>query len=109
MVGERAIDILVSVADTGIGIESDQIERLFSRFGQLEAGRNKAGLKSSGLGLYIAKKIVEATGGKIWVESPGTGAGSTFFFTVPLGEGVKEGANSRGVVGNFTTEKVAQA
>ena len=78
------IDILVSVADTGIGIEADKIDKLFLRFGQLESGRQMAGLKSSGLGLYIAKSIVDAMGGKIWVKSAGIGSGSTFFFTIPV-------------------------
>ena len=110
VVNGHTIDILVSVADTGIGIESDQIERLFSKFGQLESGRTKAGLKSSGLGLYITKKIVDASGGKIWVESQGVGSGSTFYFTIPLAETTaKETDNGNSKVGGFTTEKVAQA
>lgn len=82
------IDILVSVKDTGIGIEREEAIRLFSKFGQLAAGRRKAGLKSSGLGLYITKGIVEASGGKIWVESAGAGFGSTLHFTVQI---AKEG------------------
>ena len=110
------IDILVSVADTGIGIEADQAEKLFSKFGQLESGRGHAELKSSGLGLYITKKIVEAVGGKIWVESAGAGAGSTFFFTVPLAATAKRdqaGQNvvvpqGQGSLKNFTTTKVGQ-
>ena len=110
LVGGAPIDILVSVADTGIGIEEDQIDKLFSRFGQLEAGRSNAGLKSSGLGLYIAKKIIEAAGGKIWVESKGAGFGSTFYFTVPLAVGLQKEVNSgHGPIASFTTEKVAQA
>ena len=84
LVDERPVDILVSVADTGIGVEADQVEKLFSKFGQLEAGREKAPLRSSGLGLYIAKGIVEGWKGKIWVESAGTKMGSTFYFTVPI-------------------------
>lgn len=81
-VDSHPVDILVSVTDTGVGIEPDQVEKLFSKFGQLESGRKQA-LKSSGLGLYIAKGIVEAWGGKIWVESQGAKMGSTFCFTVP--------------------------
>ena len=86
MVDGHPVDILVSVADTGIGIEPDQVEKLFSKFSQLEAGREKAPLKSSGLGLYIAKGIVEGWKGKIWVESAGSKMGSTFYFTVPIAE-----------------------
>lgn len=107
--GGVPIDILVSVADTGIGIESSQTERLFSKFGQLEDGRNKAGLKSSGLGLYITKKIVEASGGKIWVESAGADSGSTFYFTVPLGKSLQEPKDEGGALKSFTTQKVARA
>lgn len=114
----QAIDILVSVADTGIGIEADQAEKLFSKFGQLATGRAKAGLKSSGLGLYITKRIVEASGGKIWVESAGPATGSTFFFTVQLAEAASKnqaddnlmipGAITRPIK-NFTSSKVGQA
>lgn len=113
-VNGQPIDILVSVADTGIGIAPDQIEKLFSKFGQLESGRSKAGLKSSGLGLYIVKKIVESSGGKIWVESAGEGAGSTFFFTVMLADVAQKsqvGQNltmpsSSSNLKNFTSSKV---
>lgn len=115
-VNGEPIDILVSVADTGIGIEAEAQEKLFSKFGQLESGRSHAKLASSGLGLYITKKIVEAVGGKIWVESKGAGAGSTFFFTVPLAETAKRdqvGQNLviprvQGPLKNFTTTKVGQ-
>ncbi len=85
----HAVDILVSIADTGIGIEPDQIRTLFSKFGQLMSGRGRAGLKSSGLGLYIARGIVEAWSGKIWGKSQGAGAGSTFYFTVPIADELK--------------------
>ena len=44
-------------------------------------------MRSSGLGLYITKQIVEAMGGKVWVESPGEKMGSTFYFTVPVAQG----------------------
>lgn len=93
--GGQAVDILVSVVDTGIGIEPDQVPRLFSRFGQLADGRKQAALKSSGLGLYIAKSIVEAQGGKIGVKSQGTGLGSTFYFTIPLAAKMTVGQTSQ--------------
>lgn len=86
VVGGLPVDILVSIKDTGIGIEPDQINGLFSKFKQLRAGRNNAGLKSSGLGLFIAKGIVSAWGGKIWGESQGTGMGSVFHFTIPIAQ-----------------------
>jgi signal transduction histidine kinase len=65
------------VADTGPGVSPQELPRLFDRFWQ---GQRGAGL---GLGLAIAKGIVEAHGGRIWVDSS-PGRGSTFFFTLPL-------------------------
>jgi len=119
MVGGLPVDILVSVKDTGIGIEPDQINGLFSKFKQLRAGRNNAGLKSSGLGLFIAKGIVSAWGGKIWGESQGTGMGTTFHFTIPIAKDDKPQAEEdvQPVVGQpsavsrptVSINKVAQA
>ncbi|MCR4325147.1 MAG: ATP-binding protein [Candidatus Curtissbacteria bacterium] len=84
VVNGSPVDILISVSDTGIGIEREAVGKLFSKYGQLKSGRVKAGAKSSGLGLFISKGIIEASGGKIWVESEGIGKGSTFYFTVPI-------------------------
>ena len=56
---------------------ADQLELVFERFRQLSPDR-----RGLGLGLYISKSIVEAHGGRIWVQSA-LGAGSTFYFTVP--------------------------
>jgi signal transduction histidine kinase len=67
------------VSDTGPGIPEEQQPHLFNRYWQAR----KQGGEGSGLGLYIAKGIVEAHGGRLWVESK-PGAGSTFFFTLPL-------------------------
>jgi two-component system, OmpR family, phosphate regulon sensor histidine kinase PhoR len=71
--------ILVTVADTGIGISADDLPRIFERF--YKADRARAG-SGTGLGLAIAKHIVEAHGGNIWAEST-EGSGSVFRFTVP--------------------------
>lgn len=68
-----------SVADTGVGIERDDLERIFERFYKTDPARNKSG---TGLGLAIAKHMVEAHGGHIGVETK-VGAGSRFFFTIP--------------------------
>jgi signal transduction histidine kinase len=72
---------LFSVADTGPGISADELPHVFDRYYQAQR-RNRDGI---GLGLSIARGIVEAHGGRIWVESE-EGKGSTFFFTLPLGD-----------------------
>ncbi|WP_437923814.1 HAMP domain-containing sensor histidine kinase [Sorangium sp. So ce291] len=85
--GERADgELLVSVSDTGPGIPVDMLELVFERFWQV-GKKDRRGL---GLGLYICKSIVEAHGGRIWVESR-MGEGSTFFFTIPGGSGSSDG------------------
>jgi signal transduction histidine kinase len=71
-------DVRFSVADTGSGIPSHQLEAVFERFWQARS-EDRRGL---GLGLFISKGIVEAHGGRLWVESQ-PGKGSTFSFTLP--------------------------
>ena len=66
------------VADTGIGISPEDQKGIFSRFARTASG--SGGQKGSGLGLEISKRLVEAMGGRIWVESV-PGMGSTFYFT----------------------------
>jgi signal transduction histidine kinase len=70
--------IVVSVADSGKGIKKEQLPYVFDRFWQARETAHKG----TGLGLAIAKGLVEAQGGKIWVESE-FGQGSTFSFTIP--------------------------
>jgi len=74
--------VTVSVKDTGIGMNQQQINRIFDDFYKVDSARHD--LESSGLGLPICKRIVEKHGGKIWVESPGLGKGTTLYFTLPL-------------------------
>jgi len=82
-------ELLVQVIDRATGIPEAAIPHLFSRF--YRAG-SSASVGGTGLGLYISKQIVEAHGGRIWVESK-VGEGSTFSFTLPLG---KSGGNAHG-------------
>jgi len=75
--GKNHIDeVILSVKDTGIGIGSEILPRLFSMF----ATESEVG---TGLGLYISKNIVEAHGGKIWGENNTDGKGATFVFSLP--------------------------
>jgi len=74
--------VVVTVADTGIGMSQEQMEHLFTKFYRVETYETKQ-TPGTGLGLYIVKNIVELHGGKIWVESE-LGKGSKFCFTLPL-------------------------
>ena len=74
--------LIFSVRDTGEGIPKESFGRIFEKFGQVE--NRKAGRKNStGLGLTFCKMVVEAHGGRIWVESE-LGVGSVFSFTIPV-------------------------
>lgn len=70
-------EVWVSISDQGTGIATDLLPRLFTRF---TADRERGG---TGLGLYIAKNIIEAHGGRIWAENNADGMGATFRFTLP--------------------------
>ncbi len=71
----------VSVSDSGPGIEPRHLPRLFERFYRVDAGRSRE-VGGTGLGLSIVKNLVEAMGGRIWVESA-PNRGTTFTFTLP--------------------------
>jgi len=76
-VERRGADAVFSVADSGPGIAPDQLTRVFERYWQA----NRRSEQGSGLGLFIAKSLIEAHGGRLWAESE-VGAGSTFSFAV---------------------------
>jgi signal transduction histidine kinase len=69
--------VVVSVKDTGKGIDSEILPRLFTRF----ATKSFAG---TGLGLFVSKHIIEAHGGKIWAKNNPDGKGATFAFSLPV-------------------------
>ncbi len=80
---QNPTDLLISIHDTGVGISAEHLPHLFNRFYRVDKSRSRAG-GGSGIGLTIAKHLVEAHGGHIWAESAGAGQGSTFSFTLPL-------------------------
>jgi PAS domain S-box-containing protein len=76
--------LVVSVKDTGIGIAREDLGDLFSKFKQLKSFDKSR--KGTGLGLVVSKGIIDSHNGKIWAESAGENLGSTFYFSLPLGE-----------------------
>jgi signal transduction histidine kinase len=76
-------EVWITVEDSGIGIPQDQLTRIFDEFYQVEdhMTRRHGGM---GLGLSIAKGLIEAHGGRIWAESAGHNQGSTFYISLPL-------------------------
>jgi signal transduction histidine kinase len=78
--------ILHEIRDTGVGIPEDKIKKIFEEFYQVEVGK----YGGTGLGLAITKRVVEAHGGKIWVESQ-LGKGSAFYFTLPAFKEMEDG------------------
>ena len=79
--GDRAAALLIEVGDTGIGIAPEHHELVFREFAQVDASASRQH-HGTGLGLTIARKLVELHDGNIWLESQ-LGAGSRFFFTIP--------------------------
>ena len=75
-------EIIVKVSDTGIGIKEEDLPRIFNEFYRVENPINE-NVKGTGLGLTLAKKIIEAHQGKIWVTSK-LNEGTTFHFTLPV-------------------------
>ncbi len=79
----------ICIADQGLGIPEDSISKLFQEFYRVER-ETHINIKGTGLGLAITKQLIEAHGGKVWVESK-LGQGSKFYFTLPLYTGQTEG------------------
>jgi signal transduction histidine kinase len=75
-------EVLISVSDSGIGMSKELQQKLFGQF--VRDPSIKKEIRGTGLGLYIAKHIVEAHKGKIWAESEGIGKGSTFYIKLPI-------------------------
>jgi two-component system sensor histidine kinase KdpD len=78
--GDEPPHVVVEVADRGPGVPADQVDRIFEKFYRLPREREGGG---AGLGLAICRGIVEAHGGRIWVE-PREGGGASFRFTIPI-------------------------
>jgi two-component system, OmpR family, sensor histidine kinase BaeS len=75
--------IEIAVSDTGVGLAAEQLPLIFERFYRVDRSRSRAA-GGSGIGLTIARHLVEAQGGRIWAESPGLDRGTTFTFTLPI-------------------------
>ena len=72
--------VYVNISDNGIGIEENELKNVFEGFYRVDSSRS---IKGSGLGLGIAKQIVEKHGGKIWLKSDGLGKGTTAVVFLP--------------------------
>ena len=70
--------VLITVSDTGVGIKKEVLPNLFEKFTRAPDA-SKTNIMGTGLGLYIAKKMIEAHHGRIWAESAGEGKGASFF------------------------------
>lgn len=86
--------LLISVADQGMGIPQEALSQLFSKFFRVDNQETRS-IGGTGLGLALVKKIIEAHEGEVWVESA-EGVGSTFFFTLPLASPSLTTSNSDG-------------
>lgn len=94
--GTSSDSVTIYMKDSGIGIGKDETENIFERFRRAEGGE-RVNATGTGLGLYIAKRIIEDHGGKITAESEGRGKGSTFIIQLPSyrDEGEQEKSTNR--------------
>jgi signal transduction histidine kinase len=79
--------VRMSISDTGVGIDKKTLPHLFRKFSRAEDAQ-KTNLIGTGLGLYVAKQIIDAHQGRIWAESAGKGQGSTFYVELALTTGI---------------------
>ena len=81
MVPARMYEVFLSVKDTGPGIDPDDYHAVFEKFKQTQAGLRSG--EGTGLGMPISKSLIEAHGGRLWIESV-PGQGTTFKFALPV-------------------------
>jgi signal transduction histidine kinase len=96
--------VQLTVADTGIGLPPDQLGRIFDRFAQVDTSATRQH-EGTGIGLSLAKELVEAHGGRIWAESEGLGHGTRMHVELPVGEA--DGEEEEEVLQNAAGESVA--
>jgi len=92
----------VAVADTGPGISAEDLSRVFERFYRVDESRSRDD-GGTGIGLAIARSVVEAHGGRIWADSE-PGRGSTFTFELPIAPGAGRASGSLQENGTRRTE-----
>ncbi len=86
--------VVIRVADTGVGLKPKDQERIFAPFEQVDFSDMRTPEQGTGLGLALARSLVELHGGRIWVHSEGLGKGSTFIFTIPIRRNSEERARA---------------
>jgi len=82
-VAVKSHDAIISISDSGIGVFEEDMQEMFKKFKRAN-NASEVSVSGSGLGLYTAKEMIEAQGGRIWVESPGKNKGTRFFIALPL-------------------------
>lgn len=80
---EKGDDLIITIKDTGVGIPQEEIDELFQKFRRGQNSYNVS-VSGSGLGLYVAREIVETQEGRIWLKSEGPGRGTSAFIAFPL-------------------------
>jgi len=81
---KNSSELMVTVQDTGIGLKEENLDKIFEKFYRVETVPSEGVVGGFGLGLSIAKKIIELHNGKIWAESEGPGKGARFIFILPV-------------------------